>query len=56
MALKTNPHGSKKPSTTDRGGRICIIHFSSTADEAVMPATKEAFNKITTAAKEANVF
>ena len=56
MALKTKPQGSKKYSTIDSDGRICIIHFSSTVDEAVTPATKEAFNKVTKAAEKRLTF
>ena len=56
MALKIKPQGKKTPRTQGSDGRICIIHFSSTVEETIMPAAEEAFNKITSVAQKRLTF
>ena len=56
VSLKKKPQGKKKETARHSGGRVCIIHFASTVEEAVTPLTNESFSKITKTAQKRLTF
>ena len=56
MSLKKKPQGKKKETARHSGGRVGIIHFASTVEEAVTPLTNESFSKITKTAQKRLTF